>query len=265
MSFERFTQAVTRNFPSLHVRTIVPAAEGFDSQAFIINGDYVFKFLKHPNSVRHLEVEVALLAKLRDHVSIAVPRYEFIAKKDDMPFVGYRKITGLPLDPNSLSRFREELRNRLIEDLAAQIQQMQTFPVDEALRCGVKVWDFRSKYEADLKRARSEVYPLVSTPTRDYLEDRFGEYLINDDNFDYTPAFLHADWSPDHILYDAVTSIIVGIIDFGDAIVGDPAYDLRRLYEEYGSAFIEVFLRYYPHGDADNLLAKLDSLVTRPV
>ena len=257
MSFEWYTQAIRRNFPCLNLRTIVLAGEGFDSQAFIVNGDYVFKFPKHQDSVRNIGVEVALLPKLQDHLSVAVPRFEFVADKGELPFVGYRRIEGVPLDAKSLWDLGEGLRNRLIGEIAAHMQQMQKFPVSEAVKCGVEVWDFRNKYHADLERTRIEIYPMVSAAVQDYLEDLFEKYLDNDDNFEYAPVFLHADWSPGHILYDPDTRTIVGIIDFGDAVVGDPAYDLRRLYEEYGEAFIGVFLRYYPHNDTDNLMAKL--------
>jgi aminoglycoside 2''-phosphotransferase len=39
----------------------------------------------------------------------------------------------------------------------------------------------------------------------------------------YHPALLHGDLSPDHILDDATADRLTGIIDFGDACLGDPA------------------------------------------
>ena len=51
---------------------------------------------------------------------------------------------------------------------------------------------------------------------------------------------------------------MVGIIDFGDIEVGDPDFDLVYLYTDYEKKFLEIFLRYFPQGNASKLMKKLD-------
>ncbi|UOY93334.1 aminoglycoside phosphotransferase family protein [Ectobacillus sp. JY-23] len=55
-------------------------------------------------------------------------------------------------------------------------------------------------------------------------------------------CLIHGDLSYTHILYQDTIS---GIIDFGDACIGDPAYEFYRLYEDYGEEFVRLVYLYY--------------------
>jgi len=50
-----------------------------------------------------------------------------------------------------------------------------------------------------------------------------------------------------NILYDGEKKRISGIIDFGGAGIGDPAYDFAGLLSSYGSHFLEGFSSLYPN------------------
>jgi hypothetical protein len=52
------------------------------------------------------------------------------------------------------------------------------------------------------------------------------------------------------ILYDAVRGALAGIIDWGDAWIGDPALDFVGLLSEYGREFTEATLAGY-RGEQD--------------
>ena len=60
---------------------------------------------------------------------------------------------------------------------------------------------------------------------------------------------LHGDVYSNHLLWDAGHQQL-GIIDFSDMTLGDPAFDLAELYE-YGQAFVEEVYFYYT-GPKDN-------------
>ena len=61
---------------------------------------------------------------------------------------------------------------------------------------------------------------------------------------------LHGDLSPDHILADAGRAGLAGIIDWGDARLGDPAWDLVYIREDYGPDTLRAFLERYDPGGA---------------
>ena len=64
--------------------------------------------------------------------------------------------------------------------------------------------------------------PRLEKDEREYVEQLYDEYLGDPGNFDYEPTVIHADLSPEHILYDPVTQAVAGVIDFGDIEIGDP-------------------------------------------
>jgi aminoglycoside 2''-phosphotransferase len=42
-------------------------------------------------------------------------------------------------------------------------------------------------------------------------------------------VLIHADLGMEHVLVDATTTAVTGVIDFGDACVGDPALDFAGM------------------------------------
>jgi aminoglycoside phosphotransferase (APT) family kinase protein len=53
----------------------------------------------------------------------------------------------------------------------------------------------------------------------------------------FTPALVHADLAPEHLLADPVTTRLTGVIDFEDAQIGDPAIDFAGLRPEVWMAW----------------------------
>ena len=56
-----------------------------------------------------------------------------------------------------------------------------------------------------------------------------------------------ADLSPEHVIVDAATGHVAGILDWTDTILGDPARDFVFLVTWRGWEFAEDVLRRYPH------------------
>lgn len=63
----------------------------------------------------------------------------------------------------------------------------------------------------------------LKTATKNLFENYFQDKAMHN----YKPVLVHGDLSEDHIL---VTDDGVGIIDFGDLMVFDPAYDFIWAY-----------------------------------
>ena len=122
----------------------------------------------------------------------------------------------------------------------------------------MKVADFESNYTRDLEHMRETAYHLLNQSSINYVERLLKGYLSDASNFTYVPALLHADFGPEHIIYDDIAKAIVGVIDFGDIQIGDPDYDLMYLYEDYwGEKFIRELLKYYTHNNPGQLMTKL--------
>jgi aminoglycoside 2''-phosphotransferase len=255
MDFEPFRDDVLRVAPELRGAPFTPLGEGMDNRSFLVGDEIVFRFPKHPEAAERIRREVALLSKLAPRLPIPVPRMEYVGTRasDGRPFAGHRLIRGVPLPSDLAGTARE----RATRDIAEFLSALRAVAVEEARSWGVIEEDPRDGYVEDFARARAEVYPLVEPFVRDHVERLFQSYLTDEALFDFEPALLHADLAPEHIRFSPEEQKISGIIDWGDASVGDPDYELSYLYRAGGASFVEDVVRHGPERDRAKLERKL--------
>ena len=156
-----------------------------------------------------------------------------------------------------LLRLDHGLQNSITEQIARFVHQLHSFPLKRAHELGVETNDFRADYAGDLEPIREFVLPRLSPAERRYVEQLYDDYLGDPGNFDYESTLIHADLSPEHVLFDPDTLTITGVIDFGDIEIGDPDYEMHWLYANYGDRFLQTYLNVNPHPYPDRLLRKL--------
>src|SRR3989304_6357061 len=136
-------RAIQECFPQLEVRRIEFLAEGWDSVAWEVNEELIFRFPKRPAAERGLEKEIRLLPELAPPLSIPIPRFEYVSEGCPAfphPFVGYPKLPGVQL--KALTPTPEELA-RLAPQLGRFLSELHSFPVERAVELGVPSYDFR--------------------------------------------------------------------------------------------------------------------------
>ena len=174
-----------------------------------------------------------------------------------LTFSGYRLIEGVPLEPKVLFDLDLEAQAGLTEQIARFVRQLHFFPSDRAALLGLTTSDFKTDYARDLAPIREVLSPRLSLYEREYVERLYDGYLSDPRNFYYEPTLIHADLSPEHIIFDPANLAIAGVIDFGDMKIGDPDYELHWLYPSYGEGFLRRYLAHNPHPSPDRLLRKL--------
>ena len=246
---------VLRVAPELRGAPMTPMGEGMDNRAFLVGDGFVYRFAKHAEASDRLEREVALLPRLAARVNLPIPHIEYLGHQPShgLGFVGHRLIRGVPLPAGLTGRARE----RAVRDLAEFLAALLAVPVEEARAWGVVDDDPRPGYAEDLDRARTEIYPLVEPSVRASIERLFETYFADESLLDYEPALLHADLAADHIRFSVEEQRITGIIDWGDASIGDPDYELSYLWQAGGARFVEELIRHGPPRDLAKLTRKL--------
>ena len=241
------------------VDSIVFAGEGMDYLALKVNDEYVFRFPKLAEAAAKLEVEAALLPELQGRLDLRIPSPELVGvdPSTGLTFVGYRWIEGVPLEQEIFSTLGSEAQIGLMEQIARFLPDLHAFPIDRAARLGLKTRDFKAEYTGRYESVRELVLPRLSHYERAYVERLYDDYLSDPGNFDYEPVVVHADLSPDHVIFDPVTKTIAGIIDLSDVVIGDPDFDLHWLHESYGDGFLSKYLAYNPHPAPHRLRRKL--------
>lgn len=208
---------------------------GWGSFTFLVNGDHILRFARTPTVAAAHRREAALLPRLAGAVSFRVPEPDFFGSWGcDRTCIGYPLIPGRPLTATDGWR-----------SLADLLRELHTFPADsarEALGQPGTVTDWRCRYQALLDQVVRSAPRVLDAGLMAALTGEFTAFLKQD--WDFTPVLVHRDLAPEHVLVDD-TGRIVGLIDFEDAAVGDPAIDFAGLLPLLGCDRVDELLVAY--------------------
>ncbi|MFQ6124638.1 MAG: phosphotransferase family protein [Candidatus Heimdallarchaeota archaeon] len=145
-------------------------------------------------------------------------------------------IKGVPLTPTLFRQYHSEaFTQKLTTQIAEFLSTLHSFPVEKAVELGVSRNQKKERILTLYQWIQQKVFPILKRQEQEWTRNRFESFLKNEQFFLYTPVLIHGDFSSDHILFDKDQAKI-GIIDFGDVTIGDPAGDFSCL-ADYGVTF----------------------------
>lgn len=254
-NFENIQQIINHEFPEFTISSIKKIGEGDNSKAFLINQNYIFRFPKREEAKQSLKKEIAVLPKIKSFLNLEIPRFDFVSK--DINFAGHKSIVGKPLIPEIYNSLPKEFQTKIQKSLAGFLTQLHNIDLSILKNAGLETMDYKEEYVDDFKNTQQLIYPNITSPDREVINQIFTAYPDNKNNFTYKPALIHNDFSTDHILFKISNNEISGIIDFGDLAIGDPDYDLMYLLDSFGEGFITGLLEFYNHNNPKRLFKKL--------
>ncbi len=185
-------------------------------------------------------MERKLLSGLGERVSLPISNYEYFCESHESsirPFARYRKLPGLGGDTSKIVDPHLAARQ-----IGVFLTRLHTYPVDKAREAGVPeapdlVAHWREKSREQLRKLNDLNVNM----------DLLVRYLENDTlvSFQGPPSLVHNDIWAEHILIDTCSGGVSGIIDWADAVIGDPAIDFACLYAWYGKSWSENVLAHY--------------------
>jgi aminoglycoside phosphotransferase (APT) family kinase protein len=181
--------------------------DGWDFKVLVVDDAWVVRWPRHRLAVEEIEQEVELLPVLAPLLPVEVPQFEYVSREPWL--VAYRFIRGEPLvaeDPDGVCAFLEALHAVEIEDVPAQRP------------------DWLDTYRRQADEFRRVVLPLLDADERAHGEALLAEV---ETITGFRPALTHSDLGPTHLLVR--DGRLAGVIDWGDARVGDPAIDYTWL------------------------------------
>lgn len=228
---------IAEGVPGLSVATVRFFEEGWDYELWEVNGELLFRFPKRAECAMPLMREARLLSELADALTTPVPRPEHIYEGDaesGMPFFAYRKLAGVPL-----SIIDEAHRAGFAQQIGHFLSELHRFPVKRAIAAGIPALtaeSWREKYRAFRDEVRDALLPLLTPGEQATVETFWRSFLDDDRHFQFRPALVHGDLGLEHILVDPDTATLTGVIDFADAMIGDPAIDFVVVHAAFGEA-----------------------------
>jgi aminoglycoside phosphotransferase (APT) family kinase protein len=224
--------ALRERLPGLEGDRLVQIGDGWDSEVHVVDGTWVIRIPRRPEVATQLRAEVALLAELGPALPVAVPRVEAVAP-DGSGWLAYHWIEGAPIGSDASAA-----------DVAAFLSALHRFPVGRAAELGVEWPDWEAEIGALLNNFTRRVLPLLDPDERALAARRFDAFRADRASFSFRPALIHADLGPEHLLCGP-DGRLVGVLDWTDARIGDPALDFAWLLTGLGAGFAADLLAAY--------------------
>jgi aminoglycoside 2''-phosphotransferase len=204
---------------------IEPILGGWASWTFELDGELVVRFPRDADIVEAMHREMRLLPALAEHVSFRVPVPLYVTED----WFVYEKIPGRGLMPGDD-----------VDAALAMIDELHTFPIDEAARLLGR--PAREQHFA-------EEWSIFSAEALVHLDDelRSRVAVLREPTEVERLTLIHNDLGPEHVIVDDAGRP-VGIIDFEDAIVGDPDVDRMPLHVVVGRPLTEQMWRSHCRG-----------------
>jgi len=227
-------------FPKISWNNYEFLNHGWDHEVIILDNKLVFRF---PNSSKYLSAfkdEVNLLNYLVTKTKTKIPNYKYVVS--DYSFAGYEIIPGTELSEELFQLLTIEEKQKIAEQLAEFLTAIHTVNVNELSRFNIATADMVS----EAKKLRKQVNKFLQGVL---TKDEYAQVLQILEEVDVIVnkplpvALIHNDISSSHIIWDSVSKT-VGIIDFSDRCLSDPAYDFMELFL-YGKVFAEQVFGMY--------------------
>jgi aminoglycoside 2''-phosphotransferase len=250
---EKYLKQIRGRYPALKVVTARLNEQGQSNDGLIINEEFIFRFPKHPRALRHLRVEFEILRALQGLTSLPIPNPVSSHLDTDVvgeAFFGYRLIPGEPfLREIFLSITESTVADRIVSQVATFLKGLHGLQPGVDFQFEPPLRDTREEWIALLDRIKTNLTPRLSAEDSLIVIDFFENFLSDGDNFNYHPVLRHGDFGTVNVLFDTENKRLSGVIDFGNAALGDPALDLAAIMAPsfgYGAAFVYELQRIYP-------------------
>lgn len=235
-----YQAALQKQHPDLEIVTAELNTLGQSSDILVINAELIFRFPRYAAGIQQLETEVQLLQALQGKLPLSIPnpRYVQLSNEPGACWVGYALIKGEPLwreDMHQLSGDAQQYYAQQLGDFLRTLHQIPTadlpsLPDDDQ----VEFWqDFYDQVQAKL-------FQFMRPDATHDIQAHFETYFNNVQQYAYQRALRHGDFGTVNVLHDATIPTITGIIDFGEAALGDPALDYAALQAGYGADFVKL-------------------------
>lgn len=258
MAFERELSSsgvgaiVAAEFPSLAPVQADYLGEGCDSAAFIVNGGLVFRFPKRDDVAEQLLREVQLLPHVARRVPLPIPVYSHVGRPSPLfprPYGAYPLLAGTPaihLDAATLPW------NEVVRALAGTLTGLHAWEQADALARDVPSTDVDDLID-QVRTDALDDFDLVAREAPAGPLDRWRAYLSNTPSATHDrgkPVVVHGDLAAEHVLIDAATRTVTGVIDWSEIALADPAMDFAGVFHWGGPAMVDRVLRLYTGGAA---------------
>tara|TARA_Y100000588_G_scaffold344910_1_gene391601 strand:+ start:924 stop:1850 length:927 start_codon:yes stop_codon:yes gene_type:complete len=237
--------ALAEALPNANFDSAVLVGEGYGLVGFRVpdpTGDWAVR-IPQPQASRaisNLKLEAKLLPSLENAITTETPRKSNLVYDNEGTVIAaiHRFIDGNP--PSSRS-IRGARRERLAAQIATFFKELHSFSLAKARRLEARTVDLWPDLYQPLI---TKTLPHLGRAGRTWLKTRALEFERGGATAEAPRVLIHGDIAGEHLLLDA-DSNLAGVIDFGDAMIADPALDFAGILNDFSWPFLERLLAHY--------------------
>jgi len=242
----RLTAQIRKEFPDLEFKHARLFDEGHDHEVLILDKTWAFRFPRFDDYRENLPYEVRILREIKEKTSANIPDYTLVAKGD--AFGGYRLVDGRPLRPEVFRKLDRPTQEIVAREIAEVLRAIHSTPPELLKRP-----DGSSRYCGEDPRFSDgrfeERKAALLAATSVDLVDKIERFYATPDPAPPRSTLIHSDFQEDHILL-APDGHSIGVIDFSDTAIGDPAWDFGMLWA-YGDWVPAYVIKHYGLAEDD--------------
>lgn len=209
---------------------------------FVVKVDdtYIFRFPRTKESLKAIKKEENVLGGLSKILpsNIEIPNYLYKALDKEGPFVGYKMIMGEFLTPKIYNNMSDKEKDSFAKNIADILTIIHNLDINKYI---IEEINPIILYKDLLDQIKNICFQYFNVKEQEWALGLFSNYFNDKNMTNYKPCIIHGDLSDDHIL---INKEKIGIIDFGDVRVFDPAYDFIWTFD-YGESFFDNVYKYY--------------------
>ncbi len=201
--------------------------EGFDNSAFLVNNQFVFRFVRREEGRSFFEHELKALPLLAGKLPLQIPSFSYSGLHDGKwPWAGYGFLEGSAIYESPKSDTREEC----LTPIASFLSALHRLPLQPFHAAAIpEDWFGHMDLEKRIPFCWGKLENLI---TKEVIEDSpiYARIIKEVSNLDTTAskALVHGDFKATHILVK--NGAPSSVIDWGDVHIGHPATDLAIAY-----------------------------------
>ena len=210
---------VIRSQTELECKLVEPVGSGWDNAAFLVDGEWLFRFAQRRVAVPLLDREWNVLPRLAPRLPVPIPHPRWFGHVDEWTYLGYPRLSGHPASDlgidegmrfamaRQLGQFLRALHNQPTQDLPVEPDMLGRFDIAARHARGVAMLA-ECDSSIDVAALRHSLDQVDSMPAANVLS--------------------HGDLYSRHLLIDQ--GRLSGVIDWGDVCLAEPAHDLMLAF-----------------------------------
>ncbi|WP_242236203.1 aminoglycoside phosphotransferase family protein [Bacillus cereus group sp. BfR-BA-01316] len=244
---DSYKQYIKEALPDLSIHSYMQNEEGWDNITVIINDELLFRFPRKLEYAQRIPLEKELCILLSHSLlEIEIPKYHLLYKNDAIPLCSYYTlIHGEPLKPEIVTTLEKKEIKALITQLATFLAALHSIPLQRVTTLGFPIEKTLTYWKELQTKLNQYVTSNLNSSEKSALNRLFKNFFACIATSTFQNTIIHADFTHHHIIFDNQNKTISGVIDFGDAQIGDPAFDFAGLYYDFGREFTTSVYEQY--------------------